>query len=146
MTQEDLGEANQFLTILGTDKVTYRTSNNCIENKNDGLSVTFQGYGTITITFSSTGGSTVSRLGLQNANGEYLVADVNGTTAQLSDSSLNGEAVDPSELGTYEVKGTGSGATVTFTISAPGTYTINCPSITLGRGARILNVSMTDIF
>ena len=88
----------------------------------------------------------MSRLGLQNANGEYLVADVNGTTAQLSDSSLNGEAVDPSELGTYEVKGTGSGATVTFTISAPGTYTINCPRITLGRGARILNVSMTDIF
>ena len=146
LTQEDLGEANQFLTILGTDKVTYRTSNNCIENKNDGLSVTFQGYGTITITFSSTGGSNVSRLGLQNANGEYLVADVNGTTAQLSDSSLNGKAVDPSELGTYEVKGTGSGATVTFTISAPGTYTINCPSITLDRGARILNISMTDIF
>ena len=146
LTQEDLGEANQFLTILGTDKVTYRTSNNCIENKNDGLSVTFQGYGTITITFSSTGGNNVSRLGLQNANGEYLVADVNGTTAQLSDSSLNGKAVDPSELGTYEVKGTGSGATVTFTISAPGTYTINCPSITLDRGARILNISMTDIF
>ena len=135
LTQADFTGDNAFITLTENANVTYRTSGGgCIENKDEGISVSFQGTGTITITFASTGGSNTSRLGLLNESGEYLTATE--TTAVASTEG---------NIGTYEVTGT-SYVSVTYTITVSGTYTIDCPSDLLGRGARIQTITMVDTY
>lgn len=133
LTTETLNQG--FLTVIDSSKVTHRPNNSCIENKDANLSVTFQGKGTITISFASTGGSNVSRLGLINAAGSYITAT--SSTAEL--------VTEGAEAGSYTVTGT-TYVTVTFTIEEAGTYFITCPSSVTTRGARINAIEMVDIF
>ena len=137
------GEGNDFITVASG--VTNRT-NGFIENKGDGLSVTFVGTGTLTVTFASTGDANKSRLGIKNASGEYIEASTVGEGATLVTDSTKGEN------GTYSVgnglaKPDGTGTvkvTMVFTINEAGTYIISCPSGDLGRGGRIHEIVMVD--
>lgn len=137
------GEGNEFITV--GSGVTNRT-NGFIENKGDGLSVTFAGTGTLTVTFASTGDANKSRLGIKNSAGEWLAASTVGEGATLVTDSTNGEN------GTYSVgnglqKPDGTGTvkvTMVFTIDTAGTYIISCPSADLGRGGRIHEIIMVD--
>ncbi|MBE6136797.1 MAG: hypothetical protein E7176_00170 [Erysipelotrichaceae bacterium] len=139
--------ANSFLTVGDSTKVTYRTSGSCIETKDDNLTVTFVGTGTITISFASTGGSNISALGLKDSEGNWIA----GTT---TDATLIAEGVQggktgslanytAEEYGAYSVTGS-TYVTVTFTIEEAGTYTISAPSTTNGRGTRINSIVMVD--
>ncbi len=150
VSQSDLNTTNNsFLTIVDPDAnlVTWRSSNSCIENKDDGLSVTFQGTGTITITFASTGGNNNSRLGLKNSSGAYIAG-----VASAADSGAEFQTVSSgADAGTIECgylkNGNGTKkVTVTFTVSEAGTYKISCPSSETGRGARIMGIVMVDNF
>ncbi|MGN0813662.1 MAG: pectinesterase family protein [Candidatus Coproplasma sp.] len=132
LAQADFTGVNSFLTV--GSGVTYRVSAKCIENKDGGLSVTFQGTGTISIEFASTGGENNSRIGLKDSSGNYIEASDYGTATPVSDA----------DAGTYEVVGT-SYVTVTFTVTKAGTYTIDCPSSVTKRGARINAITMKDV-
>lgn len=137
--QDKFTGANAFLTVLGDKVVTYRNkalstdgkAPDCIEIKGDALTVTFTGTGTLTIEFSSTGGSNTSRLMLKDSDGNVVVGT---TTATL---------VADAEAGAYEVTGT-TMVSVTFNITKAGTYTIASPSAVTTRGCRIGSIVMVD--
>lgn len=120
-----------FLTV--GSGVAYRTSPKCIQSKGSGLSVEFKGTGTITIVFSSTGGSNVSRIGLKK-DGTYISASEIGSGIT---------AVTDTEAGAYSVEGTGQ-VSITFTVTEAGTYVIDCPSGVTGRATRIFSIVMVD--
>lgn len=126
---------NAFLTIVG-ENVTWRSSNNCIQNLNGGLQFTVNGSATVTIGFSSTGGSNESRLGLADSNGKYIPA-VNVPSGVT--------LVTDADAGAYSMVGTKQ-VTMTFTVSTAGTYTIVCPGGVTGRGARIYNIELSDSY
>ena len=148
------GEGNGFLTVVSG--VTYRdglrdysktdeTKKNpaCIEVKDGGLTVTFQGTGTITISFSSTGSSNKSRLGVKKS-GATAYLEATGTlptgVTKIEAAETNGD-----NTGAYEMTGT-SAVTLTFTVTEAGTYVIDCPSNVTTRGARITGIVMVDNF
>lgn len=110
------GTVNSFLKIQGTDLVTYRTSNNCIQNKDDGLKVCFAAGGSLSVKFASTGGSNKSRLGLKDENGNWIAGATSAT-----------EVKDGTDDGTYEVTET----TVAGDVSATCTVTISEPPSTV---------------
>lgn len=146
LTSEHFTGVNAFLKVVKEKAVTWRKSNSCIENKDGGLAVTFKGTGTITITFTSTSSKNKSRLGLQDDTGTY----VKGVGAVVDDGGLITEVTSGAEAGSFECgdglengKG-GKKVSATFTITKAGTYTIVCPSATLGRGARIMAIVMVD--
>lgn len=126
---------NAFLTIVG-ENVTWRSSNNCIQNLNGGLQFTVNGSATVTIGFSSTGGSNESRLGLADSNGKYIPA-VNVPSGVT--------LVTDADAGAYSMVGTKQ-VTMTFTVSTAGTYTIVCPGGVTGRGARIYNIELGESY
>lgn len=132
------GTPNSFLTIVNESAklVIYRTSN-CIENKDDGLSITFTSAGQVKISFSSIGGADKSRIGLKDSDDNWLVATSVGEGAKLVDNAVNF-----AENGSYEVTGT-EPVTVIFEVVKAGTYTISCPTAELGRGARINEIVQT---
>ena len=110
------GTVNSFLKIQGTDLVTYRTSNNCIQNKDDGLKVYFAAGGSLSVKFASTGGSNKSKLGLKDEKGNWIAGATSAT-----------EVKDGIEDGNYEVTGT----TVAGDVSATCTVTISEPPQTI---------------
>lgn len=126
------GEKNGFITFLteGTSKSTqYRTAGGgCIEIKGDRLQVTLTHAGTITIAFSSTGGSSDSELGLKNSSGAYMEAEAGATAGSVA--------------GMYKVTGT-SYVEITFTVEA-GTYTITTGTDKNDRAARINKLVVVD--
>lgn len=134
LSQENFTGDNAFL-IIKEGLVTYRTGSKatCIQNVNDGISINFERAGTITIKFSSTGGSNVSRLGLRNAAGEYIAASniASGLTA----------VADGKEDGCYEMTGT-TQVTITFTVGEAGVYSIVCPNAVTTRGARLFAIDV----
>lgn len=153
---------NPFLTIIKEDdKVTSRYDDSkggfyAIENKDDNLKLTFAGKGTITITFTSTGGSNVSRVGLKNATtGAFLEASdivTEGTVVRVTEADTTnskGDAAEINEIGAYQIgDGTSTGGkevTLTFTVAEAGDYYISCPSTWATRGARILAIDMIEI-
>ena len=109
LSQAMLGEANAFLKIKDGEttnsNVTYRTSNSCIELKKDNLSVTFVGFGTLSVTVTSTGGSNTSNFGVKNSGGTFLT-----TSTSVSGVTLLDEPV--ADGGNYQFSGT---ANRTFT-------------------------------
>ena len=132
----DFTGANEFLTMLSgySKNDQYRTTNNgIIEIKGERLQVTFEGTGSIIVSFASTGGSNDSNFGIKKG-GSYLTADKDGTTATL----VTGD----DDAGAYTVKGT-SYVTVAYTITAPGTY-ILCSNLS-ARGCRINSITMKDV-
>ncbi len=152
LTQADFTGANAFLTI--GEGVTYRnkaldpkgTAPDAIELKNDGISVTFQGTGTITIGFASTGGSNTSGFALIDASGAYLEGTTTATKLAADETIAEGYV---NKAGLYTVTGT-TAVTVTYTISTAGTYklySLYCylkDSAGTSRGGRITSITMTD--
>lgn len=128
---------NSFLTVE-TEYCTarYKNSNNyCIEIVNSALSVTFQGTGTITVSFCSTGGSNESHFGLTNSSGSVLSAS--STTATLLTSG--------DDAGYYTVTGT-STSSVTYSITSDGKYYLCSPNALTNRGCRIYTITMSDTY
>ncbi len=131
--------ANAFLTLGGSlgSSDQYRTSSGgCFEIKKGTLSVTFQGTGTLTVAFASTGGSNKSRLALMDSTGAIVAA-------QKTETSTAALVTDGIEDGAYEVSGTAF-ITLSFEITQPGTYTICAKYGVQNRGVRINAISMTD--
>lgn len=85
----------------------------------------------MTISFASTSGSNESTLAVKDASGTNLVAENPTGVTLVGD--------------TYVVKGT-SAVTLTFNITAPGTYTIWTDNVTTAykRATRISAITMVD--
>lgn len=142
-------EKNSFLTFVSegagsSDQLrtnSDKTKFTCFEIKGDRLQVTFSGKGTLTVGFSSTGGSNVSALGLKAADGTVIA----GTPVDSSVTILDADAGD-AKAGYAKITGTSEGK-VLFDIPAAGTYTISSiyPTDTSTRGARIYSIVMEDI-
>ena len=113
-----------------------KTANNpqCIEIKNSGIDITFEGEGSITVSFSSTSGSNKSRLALVDADGKVVAASSVAEGLTLIETG--------DEAGSYEITGT-SALRLTFTIEKAGTYTLVSYSATTTRGARITAMEIT---
>lgn len=143
LNQSHFVDSNSFLKVNSEAEVTYRTSPALIEVKGAGLFVTFEGTGTITIGFSSTGGSNQSRVGLKGPDGKYIPATYNTTNANITpDDSLDDDGYVYENV--YLVKGTGS-CQFTFIITEPGTYAIASePNAAYNRGCRLHSISMID--
>ena len=132
--------ANAFLTFVGdsTDKVNnIRTNSDAtkvtgFETKDGALSVTFQGTGTISITFCSNSSSNTSCVGLKNSNGDLL----EGVPSDTVSVTVSGNM--------YAVAGSKTSYTVTYTITEAGTYTIWAGSAEFARVARISGITMVD--
>lgn len=132
----DFTGANAFITMLAgySKSDQYRTSNNgIIEIKGERLQVTFEGTGSISVSFASTGSGNDSNFGIKK-NGNYLTADTDGTTATL--------VAEGDDAGAYTVNGT-SYVTVVYTITQPGIYTL-CSNLS-ARGCRISTITMQDV-
>ncbi len=149
LTQASLTGNNAFITLNDVEntKPNIRVNNAgepyAIEIKGEGMIVKFLGTGTISVTFSSTGGSNTSDFALKGANG-YLVA--------ANDSAI--PAGNKESEGIYNVTGTTATAiTLTYEITEAGDYTL-CTNVTpsglndgkgkYNRASRILAIEMTD--
>ena len=140
------GAGNGFLTITdSTDgtAVTWRdSSKKFIENKGDGLTVTFAAGGKLIIKTASTGSNNTSRFGIKDAQGNWLVpTKITGKTSKVTAADPT-KAGSAAEIGSYEFTST-SEVTFEFTITKAGVYTISCPSLVTGRGARMLLIQQT---
>ena len=136
MTNEMLTGVNSFLKV-GSGTATYRSKTkwksgaDIVEIKGEGLLVTFEGTGTITIGFGSTGASNTSSFGLKDSKGNYVAA-----TAKTYE--------DPALADTYITTGT-SVVEVTFEITAPGTYAlVGAVNSAHDRNVRIHSIKMED--
>ena len=134
LTQSMFKGANSFLKV-GNDSVIYRTGSKVIELlKTKSIKVTFGGTGSITVGFSSTGGSNYARVCLQDANGNCIPATYSDSTVKVDESASN----------VYLVYGTTS-RELTFNITQPGTYSIVCASnSSYNRNCRIHSVVLED--
>ncbi len=135
VTQSYLKYSNSFLTIVDGGTVKVRdgssTAKTCIEIKGSALSVTFQGTGTITISFASTGTSNTSDIALMDSDNNYITA-----------SSTTATSVTVTAGTYYTVSGT-TYISVTYNIASAGTYTI-VAGINYDRNTRINAITMTD--
>ncbi len=142
LTQADFTGVNSFITILsGNDViVNYRgPSNNVLEIKNEALSVTYQGTGTLVIQARSTSNSNTSAIAIKGPDGNYIAGTYNSANVQKDDS-----------LNVYTV--TGAMNEISFVISQPGTYTfctlssvtVNGVVVSTERNTRIGAIDMTD--
>ena len=136
LAESDFTGDNAFLKLLAEDSNNkYRTaSSGCFEIKNEAISVTFKGTGTLSVGFASTGASNVSSFALKAADGSYLQAT----------SKEEAEEVTIDSGTAYTVKGTAF-TTISYTITKAGTYTF-CAAVTsdTGRNTRINSVEMKD--
>lgn len=144
-------EKNSFLTVVDSSKVTARTKNGAcyaIENKDDNLTVTFNGTGTLTVEFASTSGSNISAFGVKDSTGAWLTG-AEGTTATVIAAGVQGgkdgelKNYKEAEYGAYTVVGS-TYVKVVYNIEVAGTYTLASPSTTNGRGCRINVITMVD--
>ncbi|MCD8208366.1 MAG: carbohydrate-binding domain-containing protein [Bacteroidales bacterium] len=120
--------SNSFISYVGNSASdVYRDSSNssCIEIKGQGLQVTFEGTGTLTVTFRSTGKNNESTIALIDGNGNYIAGVIDESTI------VEGTTVETRYLDSgsvyYYVKDANSNAgyvTITFNITEAGTYTI----------------------
>lgn len=159
ITQADLTAPNDFLT-LGSGSVTWRCLKNAtggaIELKDEGLKVTFQGTGTITISFGSTSSSNTSGIALLNSAGTYLVAESTTGTQLAADQTIADGYVNKTNLCTKQGgQKAAEAATVTYKITEAGTYTIyssfsyidaNDGNKAKSRGCRVWSISMSDTY
>lgn len=154
VTQAHLTSPNDFLT-LGSGSVKWRclkkATGGAIEVKNEGFTVTFQGTGTITIGFGSTSSSNTSGLALVDSTGTYLVAESTTATKVETDETIADGYVN--KAGLYTKAGgqkASEAATVTYKITAAGTYTFYSSysylesGVAKSRACRIWTISMTD--
>ena len=158
ITQANLTTPNDFLK-LGSGSVTWRCLKNAtggaIELKDEGLTVTFQGTGTITISFGSTSSSNTSGIALINSAGTYLVAESTTGTQLAADQTIADGYVNKKDLCTKEGgQKAAEAATVTYKITEAGTYTIYSSYSYIdakdgkakSRGCRVWSISMSDTY
>ncbi len=163
LDNNDFVNANSFLTVNGvtydaqdntkiaSSPVTWRKSNDAIQNVGAGLSFTVNGAATVTIKFSSTGGSNESRLGLQDASGNYIEAKSKDSAISLVDKTDTKAATDTTpeqtfdNIGSYKISGA-TGKEIVFSVLEAGTYTIVCPNDYTGRGARIYAIKVEQSY
>lgn len=139
LTQDNLTDDNAFLTKVTNGTLVYRTAaSGCIEIKNDALSVTFAGTGTIKITVQSNGNSNKSALYLKDENGKYVSATYTANDAIA-------EVAQSDKGNVYTVLGQ-TAYEFTFTITEAGTYTIGTMNVNseTGRVTRIKAIQMID--
>ena len=139
LKQSDFKGVNSFLKV-GSGTLVYRNKSewgageNVIEIKNEGLKVSFDGTGTISIGFTSSSASNKSLVGLKDSSGNYVAAtgELPATTKEYS-------------TNLYEVTGSAPNV-LTFTITKPGTYSIFADASVSGynRNARIYSIVMED--
>lgn len=145
MTQAEIDSdcgGKPFLTVVEGGTVNYRKTSSveCIEIRYDALKVTFNGVGTLAIAARSTSNANHSSIGVKGEDGKYLSA--------TSDATTTVEMTYP-EGKMYDV--TGNVATITFTITKPGTYTIFTNDIDPDdnalflRTTRITGIEMSDV-
>ncbi len=155
VTQTHLTGNNAFLTVAG--EVTWRCYKNAtggaIEIKNNGLSVTFQGTGSITIGFGSTSSSNTSGIALLKADGTYVeVASTTGTTLAADETVADGYVNKAGLCTKAGGQKLAEAATVTYNITEAGTYTIYSSYSYLdagtakSRGCRIWSIAMSDTY
>ena len=142
LTQDDFTGVNSFITVVAGGTVNYRgPSNNVLEIKNEALSVTFQGTGTLVIQARSTSNSNTSSIAIKGPDGNYVEGTYTSANVQKDDA-----------LNVYTV--TGAMNEISFIISQPGTYTlctlssvtVNGSPVGTGRNTRIGAIDMTDVF
>lgn len=147
LTQADFTGVNAFLKVVKEGNVIYRgKTNNVLEFKNDALSVTFQGTGTLTMQVRSSSNSNKSIIGVKNAAGNAVEGKYETETA-ANVTACTGEYVN------YYVV-TGGYNEIVFNITAPGTYTIcTIPAATTADGpitsasnARVGKIEMSDTY
>lgn len=153
LTQANFTGNNAFITVVDASTLTwrnYKQAKGAFEMKGEGISVTFQGTGTITIGFCSTGGNNTSGFALVDSNGAWLEATSTTADKVAADETIAEGYVN--KAGLYTVKGTTAG-TVTYTIETAGTYkfyssySYEDTSKDVGaasRGCRISAITMTD--
>ena len=132
---------NAFLQLAGgTATFRSKTANpkaaDCIEVKEKGLNVRFEGVGEIKVGFSSTGSKNESAVALMDVGGNYIPAIYEESNSiRVYDKNPNIYLV----TGTIEF-------VFTFKITKPGVYTIASPAKETGinRGCRVYSISMED--
>ncbi len=142
LTQADFTGVNAFITLIPGGTVNYRgPSNNVLEIKNEALSVTYQGTGTLVIQARSTSNSNTSAIAIKGPDGNYIEGTYTSANVQKDDN-----------LNVYTV--TGAMNEISFIISQPGTYTfctlssvtVNGTPVSTARNTRIGAIDMTDVF
>lgn len=150
LTQANFTGNNAFITVVDASTLTwrnYKQAKGAFEMKGEGVSVTFQGTGTITISFCSTGGSNTSGFALVKPDGTWLEATSTTATKVAADETIADGYVN--KAGLYTITGTTAG-TVTYTIETAGTYKFYSSysyldsGVGKSRGCRISGISMTD--
>lgn len=141
LAQSDLNGVNAFLQLAdGTATYRNKTANakvaDCIEVKEKGLSVRFEGTGFIKVGFSSTGPKNESAVGLVDASGTYVAA----TYEESNDIRVFDKIPN-----VYVVTGTIE-QVFTFKVTKPGVYSITSPAKDAGinRGCRVYSIAMED--
>lgn len=138
--QEAFTGVNSFITVVPGGTVAYRgPDNNVLEIKNEALSVTFQGTGTLVIQARSTGNSNTSSIAIKGPDGNYIEGTYTSANVQKDDN-----------LNVYTV--TGAMNEIFFVISQPGTYTfctlssvtVNGSTVSTARNTRIGAIDMID--
>ena len=136
--------SNSFIQVIEGSSVTFRTSN-CFEIKGEALKFTFKGTGTLSLKFSSTGGSNTSNIGLKGPDGNFIKASTTGSSVTYQETD-DTEYPVTNYAGTYTVTGT-TPADLSYEITKPGDYILysNYTHSSGGtRGCRISSLSMTD--
>ncbi len=145
LKQSNLKGANAFLKLYDPtgaasdyNYAQYRSADlggsDVVEIKGVGFYVTFYGTGTITIGFSSSGGSNSSSVGFMDGTGSYIATATQNVKTYT-------------KANTYVVSGTAT-TELTFTVTKPGTYAIvghvDKSDKSFNKAARIHSIVMVD--
>lgn len=154
---------NAFLTLNGDGNklggASYKSGTTTIQNsslkaielKDGGLSVTFEGTGTLTLGFSSTSSKNTSGLAVVKEDGTKIEATGTLPTEVKkveADEVIGGDAKYTNEAGYYYMTGS-TAVTLTFNITEAGTYTIwgrwcYVDGTAKSRGSRVHSIVMVD--
>jgi hypothetical protein len=144
ITSADLVGSNEFLSPAG-GSVIYRTSGSgaYLQIRDNSLSVTFLGTGTLVVGISSTGSVNTSAFGLINEFGNIIdgSTSANTFTEQDADCVVGGN----SHVGLYRIYGTNT-TIIEYNITRAGTYTLSGTYYTVNgsRGCNLKLLEMVD--
>ena len=154
LTAANFSGENAFITVIDASTLTwrcYKQAKGAFEMKGAGISVTFQGTGTLSVSFCSTGGDNISGFALVQPDGTWVKATSTTATELAADETIATDYVN--KAGLYTVKGT-SATSVSYTISTPGTYKFYSSYSYIdakdgkakNRGCRISGITMSDTY
>ena len=154
LTAANFSGDNAFISVIDASTLTWRCYKNAkgaFEMKGEGISVTFKGTGTLSVSFYSTGGENTSGFALVQPDGTWLKATTTTATELAADETIADGYVN--KAGLYTVTGT-SAVSVSYTISTPGTYKLyssysyhdSKKNQDSKRGCRISGITMSDTY